>query len=91
MEFTSSASVLVKNLIFFFSRVGLILLNSVLNWLEEFLENVSARRFAMAFLPVILWFVTAICFNGVDCFLPVIFRIMSQTFLMLEEIFSLPT
>ena len=61
----------------------------MLNWLEEFLEKVSARRSAMAFLPVILWFVTERCFNGVDCFLPAIFRIMSQTVLMLEEVFSL--
>ena len=60
----------------------------MLNWLEEFLENVSARS-AMAFLHVILWFITERCFNRVDCFLPAIFRIMSQTVLMLEEVFSL--
>ena len=65
----------------------MILLNSVLNWLEEFLENVSARRSAMAFLPVILWFVKDRCFKGGDCFLSAIFRIMSQTILMLEEVF----
>ena len=45
----------------------------------------------MAFLPVILWFVMDRCFNGVDCFLLAIFQIMSQTVLMLEEIFSLLT
>ena len=38
----------------------------MLNWLEEFLENVSVRRSAMDFLPVILWFVMERCFNGVD-------------------------
>ena len=59
----------------------------MLNWLEEFLE----RRSAMAFLPVILWFVTERCFNRVDCFLPAIFRIMSQTVLMLEEVYRLLT
>ena len=63
----------------------------MLNWLEEFLENVSARKSAMGFLPVILWFVTERCFSGVECFLPAIFRIMSQTVLMLEEVFSLLT
>ena len=49
------------------------------------------RKAAMAFLPVILWFVTERCFNGVDCFLLAIFRIMSQTVLMLEDKFSLLT
>ena len=86
-----SSELVEEKLIFFFSRVGLILWNSVLNWLEEFLENVSTRRSAMAFLPVILWFVMKRCFNGVDCFLPAIFRIMRQTVLMLEKVFSFLT
>ena len=38
--------------IFFFLRVYLILLNCALNWLEEYLENVSARRSAMAFFQL---------------------------------------
>ena len=46
----------------------------MLNWQEEFFENVSARS-AMAFLPVILWFVTERCFTGVDCF----YRLFSES------------
>ena len=86
MESTNSVRVLYilelaeLKFIFFFSRVYLILLNCVLNWLEEFLENISARRSAITLFSVILWFDMERCFSGIVCFLPAIFQIMSLTF-----------
>ena len=60
--------------IFFFLRVYLILLNCMLNWLEEFLENVFARS-AMAFFLLF----SGLTPRGVLMGLVVFYRLYSES------------